>query len=500
VTRKAGDAGNDGLAGSVDRFRNEAAVWLTVRLGVAWLTVWCFIWGAGVLILRVSAGLETKPLLTGVAGALCIIPVAVLVARRQLPSRHAIRAMLDARNACGGLAMAAEEVDPGAWSERIEPSRPPKLIWHGRRKALILALACVFLVASFFAPRGALSQVGPKPLDISGELAEQTAQIEVLEQEEIIDAEQAQELAEKLDRIEADADGSDPVKTWEAIDHMRESLAALADEAAEQMVNDSESLETAEGLAEAMDMAAEQMDEAAMAAAMEELSEMLEQACEESESLCDALSESGEAADAAKEGALTPQQLSELAEQLSQCRQGMCDSMQRLAEAGMISSEQLARMLEGQPLDAQQLAEALAQLSEMLAEGGSGEGAEEGVGAEGAELIQLMLEAAQNGELPGQGGISRGRGDAAMTWQDPSSYEGTEFQEEKLTAEGLADLRQSQLTGLSSGRPDVGDGDGSSAGGALDPASAGGGSAHTATVLPRHKAAVERYFQHEDSP
>ena len=87
-----------------------------------------------------------------------------------------------------------------------------------------------------------------------------------------------------------------------------------------------------------------------------------------------------------------------------------------------------------------------------------------------------------------------------MTWRDPSSYEGAEFTEEALSPAALADLRKSQLTGLSSGAPQETTGDGSSSGGALDSSSAGGGSAHTATVLPRHKAAVERYFQHKGSP
>jgi hypothetical protein len=93
----------------------------------------------------------------------------------------------------------------------------------------------------------------------------------------------------------------------------------------------------------------------------------------------------------------------------------------------------------------------------------------------------------------GRGGVDRGRGDAPMTWTDRSSERGAKFKEQVLPS-SLSGLKDSELVGRSTGAPGI-EKNGPQQAGALKGAAAGGGSAFTQTVLPRHRGAVNRYFQ-----
>jgi hypothetical protein len=69
------------------------------------------------------------------------------------------------------------------------------------------------------------------------------------------------------------------------------------------------------------------------------------------------------------------------------------------------------------------------------------------------------------------------------------------FKEEALPPAELEALKGSRLAGLSREAPTVEKGGTPSKSGALQGAAAGTGSAHTQVVLPRHRGAVERYFE-----
>ncbi|MDK1032762.1 MAG: hypothetical protein QGD94_12195, partial [Planctomycetia bacterium] len=100
-------------------------------------------------------------------------------------------------------------------------------------------------------------------------------------------------------------------------------------------------------------------------------------------------------------------------------------------------------------------------------------------------------------EKPGKGGVDRGRGDAPMTWSEGTSEEGAEFKEQTLSTSAMAALKDSKLRGVSAAAPTVRKAGAPKRGGALRGVTAGGGEAHTRTVLPRHKGTVERYFQRD---
>jgi len=81
-----------------------------------------------------------------------------------------------------------------------------------------------------------------------------------------------------------------------------------------------------------------------------------------------------------------------------------------------------------------------------------------------------------------------------ITWSHDTKEDGTEFKEEALPPGALAKLRESMLIGVGQTDPDKNSQKGPSQGGALTNAQAGGGSANSQIVLPRHRATVERFF------
>lgn len=100
---------------------------------------------------------------------------------------------------------------------------------------------------------------------------------------------------------------------------------------------------------------------------------------------------------------------------------------------------------------------------------------------------------AENGR-PGSGGVTRGRGDAAISYGEQTSEEGFGFKEQVLPFSQLQTMRDSMLMGLSLGQPIEDLGRTPGAGGALKGNTSGGGEAAKHKVLPRHRSAVERYF------
>src|SRR5437868_4347771 len=100
---------------AVRSLRRRLAAVLVLRRALALLTVWLFLWGTAVLVLRVGAGLSPLALLWGLAAAPGFLAAAALLAARQVPGRAALCAALDRSGGCGGLLMAAEEQPLGGW-------------------------------------------------------------------------------------------------------------------------------------------------------------------------------------------------------------------------------------------------------------------------------------------------------------------------------------------------------------------------------------------------
>ncbi len=449
---------------AIARFIRRVAMLNSVRYALMLITLWGFLCGVAVAAMRAATGRPLLSLIWILSGILPCGMIAVLLALRRLPDRSAVRALLDNRNACGGLLMASERAELGDWQACMPEVAEPRLRWRARRPIAFALLSALFVASSFLIPARA-GLASDRPLDIAKEAGEISADIEVLKKEEVIDATQAESLETKLESITADAKGEDPVKTWEALDHLQDAVSNNAKEAAEKIAQKNERLAEAQALSETLADGASGFDPKLMTEAMKELRAQMEAASGDQKggpALPDDLLKD------LKSGSLSKEQLKQLADALKQHKGELSKQLGKLRDAGLIDLKQLKQVEKAGQSDSAGLAEFLKENA-------------------GDMTVAEMMKAW------GRGGVDRGRGDAPMTWTDRSSERGAKFKEQVLPS-SLAGLKDSELIGRSTGAPGV-EKNGSQQAGALKGAAAGGGSAFTQTVLPRHRGAVNRYFE-----
>ncbi|MCI0665427.1 MAG: hypothetical protein L0220_30575 [Acidobacteria bacterium] len=455
---------------AIRRLTRRLAAMLTLKRSLAFITIWCFVWGAGALVLRAVGGAPRKPLLWGAIGLLVAFVAAFVISRKHLPSESSVRALLDRQNECGGLLMAARDVALGDWQTRMPEIKVPHVRWRGSKSVSLLAASIVFVIASLLVPvRFAAIDAG-RGLDVRREVNDLAEKIETLKEEQIIEEARAEAMEQKLDQLRVEASGEDPVKTWEALDHLSGAVERAAIEAAQSAMVNQEKLAQAEALSEGLISGSDKMDSKLMTEAMQTLSEMMKRAMEENQMLARELS--AELKEAIKSGALKPEHLKDISKALSQNRAVSNQKLSKLNKAGMIDSNSLKGGALSNRRDNSGLAQFLKENAERMS-------VEDAVGAWC--------------ENPGKGGVNRGRADAAMTWTDGTSERDAKFKEKELPPSAIGGLKDSQLVGISASEPGVENT--IAAHGALNDAAKGGGSAYTQTIFPRHRGAVKRYFE-----
>jgi hypothetical protein len=454
---------------SIRRFIRRLALLLAFRQSLTFVTVWCFLWGAVALVLRAASATTRRQLLWGAVGIAIAAIAATVVSRRRLPSRDSVRALLDSRNDCGGLLMAGADADLGAW--RTPEITSPRLRWRKARAFGLLAASSAFVLISLLAPVRFAATGVARPMDVSREVENLSAQIEALKEAQVIEEAKAEALEQKLDQLGQEASGEDPAKTWEALDHLNDAVEKAAKEAAETASARRERLARAEALAEGLMAGGDQLDSKTMTEAMRTLGEMTRKAVKENESLAGDLSP--ETLEAIKSGSLKAEHLKDLSKALSQSKSALNQKLSKLSKSGQfgrINPNELKGGAQANRRDNSGLARFLKENAE-----------------------KMSVDEATLQWCTGKGGVDRGRGDAAMTWTDGSSEKDARFKEKVLPPSSVAGLNDSQLVGLSASAPTA-DTSGVAAHGALNSAASGGGSAYTQTILPRHRGAVRRYF------
>ena len=446
---------------------------LGLRTAVTVLSAWLLAWGTIVFVLRGALLVSREPLLWGLLGVVAAAIVGTVVAVRRRPSAETVRALLDSHWRCGGLLMAAGDVDTGAWPIDLPASAYPRVHWQGRRQCGILLGCTAFLLAGFLMPASFFGEMGPRRLLIGAEVDKLADKVELLKDEKFLPPERAKSLELAIEQLRNDASGNDPAKTWEAMDHLEQSVAKASAEAAENAARDAEKAAKAEELAAALDKARDQMAGQDLTEAMSLFAHDMQQALEDNELLADDLSEALK--EQCEKGELDPQQLAELAKALGKCKSCDLAKLRKLVNARMIDASLLERCQGQCEIDPEALAELLVKC--------------QGSAALGQCIGQC--------NKPGRGSVTRGRGDAAMTWTDGANRDDMAFKEKVLPPGAVASLKDSRLQGISVGDPTAAQPGEVSAGGSLDASTAGRGSARTQVILPEHKKVVQRYFSRE---
>jgi len=457
----------------IEGFRKRLAGICFLQYLLFYLTIYAFLGGFAVLVLRIAMGRSLDGQLELLAAGAAVVTAVVFSAIqtfRCIPTLTALRVIFDKTNRCGGLLMAASEVTVGAWSGSVGPVKAPVIGWNAGRPACVFLLAIIFLGGSFAVPQRYITAAPSGRLEIGEQAKKMDEQIRILEEEHILTEDGAQDIRLDLAKIEETALGREPVKTWEALGHIQDQLKKAGEEAAVEMVSETEELARAEALAEALGQAGDELDGQVIKEAMQELGQQVEAMLKENEALRNAMG--GQLAASASSGQLSAEQLRELVKALQGRKAELSARTARLCNADLAKMKLMQMCEKAGACDGQGLAA-------MLAQSGS--------------VREAMSYYMNNPNW----GIDRGRGDAPMVWADPSSSDNTAFKEQVLPPATMAALKDSHLAGVSVSAPSAADGQENLEAGTLSGAEAGSGQAVRHKVLPKHKAAVQGYFQRE---
>ena len=475
----------------VTRFRRSLwqLLWMrwTIRAMVGGL------WIAGFLIVAARL-LWQMPIVHAFWGLIPLFAMTLFGAwltRRHLPPSSVIRAEIDRCSRAEGLVMAEAEISLGNWRSQINPEslRRPKIGWSLRRPMSGLCTACVFVAATLLLPDAWLARGdGDEPqLDIAADVARLEKKLEVLEELSVMPPEDTETLRADLKQVESHASGDDPAKTLEALEHVENRLAQVAEEEAAEASETARKGAELAAAAQALNRAASQMSRETLESMMDELSEMTKKAQKESEV---ANKENLDAAGGMCEDGLSVGELGALGNCLGNCPAAMQQLLGKLADAGLIDPNQLG---EGCPALSPEELEALALA---LSECEPGD-------ADLEELLEACRLCLGNcpgegncplGCRPGRGGISRGPGHAKLNFDGETESHSGKFAENKILAPGgIKKDGRSVLRNVGRGKPGQKEERATSDGSGLA-ASGGAGGAHTRVVLPSHRRVVREYF------
>ncbi len=435
--------------------------------------IWLFSAGTIALIIRLTTHLSRDYLSAIIAGTLAPIFLAAWLAdRKRMPTRQILRALFDSFNDCGGLFMAPDEIhlDP-AWLKSLPGLNPPRIIWRWLPAAGLLLSAVVFTAFAVFSPIPALGLKSSSPLELKSAVEDLNTRLEQLKEQTIVESNKAVEIKEELTRLEAEATGEEPAKAWEALDAVKASVVEAAKDALEKNMAAAQTISEAMSMNDmALDLQQSNSDQELLTDVKRELGSMIN--TPELSTLLAGQFPPG-FLDSAANGHLTAEQLKMLTAMLKTCNVKCQNNLLKLANLKWVSGD--FKLGNGQCSGSCTNA-----LLALLAAGNSG------------------CDSTGNG-LPGRGGISRGRGDAPITWQNETSEAGAGFKEQALPSALSLDPKNSLHMGFSRASPAAPVNKQPVSSGALIAGEADGDSREQ-TVLPRHRGAIRKFFDRADKP
>lgn len=442
-----------------------------------------FVWGlaAAIMLAGVAAlwGKVFSPTVTANLHWLALfIPAAGLaayiIARREFIDDEKILAIADDRFHADGLLVTAAEVELGPWQDWLkrktdeDSARLNLPRWNfgfifARLTPCLLFLFIISLVPQRISDSGGFTDLGNH---VTGEL-EKT--LEALDEAGLLDPERRDRFAEQIEQLRQDTEQHFGASDWEAADAIREMMKMEAQKKSEDLRS------AAEMTRQAMDIlnddvgrAGEEFDEDAQTRRMEEAADLLERAMAalgEKRSLKDSEMKEGELGDGDEDGdsqdrqiARRQQQLRETAEELA----GRLDDMMTRAEDNMSQSEEDGSPRQGQP-----------------------------GGPESDQFAQDDHESEESGD-PGAGGISKGPGEAPMTWGDEGPR--AELFEQMKLPPGFIVNPEGMVIGMGAVEPEddpIQGAHGASREFEEEPGLPGA----DRRLSPRHRSVIQRYFE-----
>lgn len=406
------------------------------------------------------------------------LTVSLFMALRHQPPSERIITLLDRVNHGGGMLLSAQELIEAGWQKELSVDELPVLRLRSPKALIIFAAAILFIFAAYLAPPAVKAAIGNSHMDIKNETQTLTEQLQVLEEEEIITQKEAANLREQLDKMEKNAAGDDPVKTWEALDHMKESLSAKAQEFAEKAARQVEALTLSQKALQALKEARKRASTGDYNLAMEEMAGLMQKLAEMSPKLSAKLSK--ELKDMLGQGTLTMEGLEQLLNSQQLTQKQLEALLKKLKERGLCDKKGNSNCNGGKTVMITQ--ENFEDLMKMLDEESKGKGGK-------CSMSYMMMLC-----LGGKGGINRGRGDAPMTWSDKEiNRDDVKFKELTLPADAVNSLKRSKLLGVSYGEAKA-QPDAKISTGHLSGVKVKGTKTNRFILMPKHRTVIKKYF------
>lgn len=466
----------------VDRFHSRVLFGEFLHRAANGFAIYLFVLGTIVLTVRLALPQFWPHVLWLTAGALPVAGAAWWLAQKQMQPRRITVAMLDERLEAGGLLMTLEEQPNAEWTEQLRQfdgqwkQALPRIL--PKRFASFLTVPIVFAIAVCFVPLREAQSTLVTPQEVAKEATARLEQLkESLDQAQILKQEEKEQIQQEIEKIKQESKDT-PLshENWETLDALQERLQLRVNEAAGKSQKYRNAVGRLANLGKGMDKLVSQQEQ-----------DQLEQDVEEA---IDELIKKANTAEQKLPPGTEAKSKSALQKRLEQLVKNGKPQLPSDPKEREELLEQLKQELEKEKEKLDELREQARQRARENGAGEPGEGTEPGEGAGDGEN--------QDGQ-PGAGGLTRGRGDADMTWGDETDAKKMKFKE-VLLPPGFLDKPKDEIAGIQFVAPN----DDAPATAAKRALQSGKKSLGDATwerrLSPKHRNVVKQYFGNEKQP
>lgn len=439
-----------------------------------WCAPFLFAFGTVVLIVKLFMPQWWPHVLWLVTGTLPCLGLAWWLPRRNPWSRSQTVARLDQTLNSGGLLMTLCECPDAVWSERLPQVEAlwkqavPRLLPVRFVRCLILPL--LFALGAGFVPLREASTAPVMHHAVAQKAAEELQDLVTgLDEQAILETDEEQELKEEVARL-AEESRDTPLthEKWETIDALKERMKVRLDAAT---MTATEAHDAATMLADAARSEALGDPPGLRAEHKERLEQKLGESMQE-------LAQKGRLAGAPKKLQADLQRLSK-------------NGKQQLPADANERKEFLDELRNYLDQESKKLTDLRKKCSTCTSGDLQGDGADDN-DVEGSQT--KFGTGGKFGSRPGQGGTTRGRGDAPLTWGNESDKQGTKFKETVLPP-GFLDQPKEEIVRIGRTAPEE-------EAAASAPRSTqriidatAGNTAWRRKLNPKHRAVVRKYFE-----
>ncbi len=240
-----------------------------LRRAAEWLAGYLFVFGAAVLVVKLSMPRFWPNVLWLGLGSFVVLAVAWWLSRKSACSWHESVALLDRKLNAGGLLMTLTETTDEQWQQQLPQFESvwrdslPKL--RPTRFAKFMVLPLMFAVGACFVP---LREANTAPIlrNTVGRQASQELEelLEQLEDAAVLEEEEKEQLREEIDKLTEETKHTPLThEKWETVDALRERMRIRVDASAltaEKAHNAVAALAKA-GLGEGQELSAERLEQ-----------------------------------------------------------------------------------------------------------------------------------------------------------------------------------------------------------------------------------------------